>query len=114
MTTRERVEERQLIIDAETVRSLPRDQMDPGVTYTLLWQRHGSSAGLLRLEAGAAVPEHHHSYAEHHVWLVDGRARVDGRMLEPGAYWHVPPGVSHSVSAPAGTGCTLFYLYLRR
>jgi quercetin dioxygenase-like cupin family protein len=114
MTTRERVEEQQLIVDAETVRALPSDPMDPGVTYTLLWQRHGSSAGLLRLEGGAAVPEHHHSYAEHHVWLVDGRASVDGRTLGPGAYWHVPAGVSHTVSSPAGAGCTLFYLYLRR
>jgi mannose-6-phosphate isomerase-like protein (cupin superfamily) len=102
------------VLDAEAIRSRPRDPMDPGVSYTLLWRADGNSVGLLWIEPGAAVPEHTHAAAEHHVWVVEGRAGVDGRDVGPGAYWHVPAGVPHRVAGLGPSGCTLFYLYLRR
>ena len=102
----------QVILDSEEVAQRTREELHPGVTYAVLWREHGSVAGLMWVEAGAAVPEHRHERAAHHVWLVNGRALVDGRMLEQGSYWHVPPDTPHSVQGLAPYGCTLFYLYL--
>jgi quercetin dioxygenase-like cupin family protein len=107
-------ERTQRIVGPDEIHGRPRDPMHPGVTYTLLWREEGSSAGIMWLEPGARVPEHTHAAAEHHVWLVEGHARVDGHTLGAGAYWHVPAGVAHEVASPSTHGCTLFYLYLRR
>jgi quercetin dioxygenase-like cupin family protein len=107
-------ERQQLILGADSIHAKRREPMHPGVTYALLWREGRDSAGMMWLEPGAVVPEHTHDVAEHHVWLVDGHARVAGHTLGPGAYWHVPAGVAHEVRCPSTHGCTLFYLYLRR
>jgi mannose-6-phosphate isomerase-like protein (cupin superfamily) len=107
------LELRQRILDANDVANLPQERLHPGVTYAVLWREAGNLAGLMWVRPGAVVPPHVHERATHHVWLVDGRARVDDRTLGFGSYWHVPPGVSHHVEGLAPYGCQLFYLYLR-
>jgi mannose-6-phosphate isomerase-like protein (cupin superfamily) len=104
----------ELVVDADAISGRSREPMHPGVTYTILWRQGRDAAGVMWLEGGAEVPEHRHADAEHHVWLSQGRAHVDGRELGPGSYWHVPAGVVHAVSAAGPAGATLFYLYLRR
>ncbi len=104
---------RQQILAPQEIAELPLEELHPGVTYTVLWRETGNLAGLMWVTAGAVVPEHVHERASHHVWLVDGRARVDDRTLGWGSYWHVPPGVPHTVEGLAPIGCQMFYLYLR-
>ncbi len=104
----------ELVIGADDIGHRSREPMHAGVTYTILWRQGRDAAGVMWLEAGAEVPEHRHADAEHHIWLSEGRAHVDGRVVGPGSYWHVPAGVAHSVSAASSEGVTLFYLYLRR
>jgi quercetin dioxygenase-like cupin family protein len=104
----------ELVIGGDDISHRSREPMHPGVTYTILWRQGRDAAGVMWLEADAEVPEHRHDDAEHHVWLSEGRAHVDGRVVGPGSYWHVPAGVDHSVSAVRTDGATLFYLYLRR
>jgi mannose-6-phosphate isomerase-like protein (cupin superfamily) len=104
----------ELVIGGDDISHRSREPMHPGVPYTILWRQGRDAAGVMWLEAGAEVPAHRHDDAEHHVWLSEGRAHVDGRIVGPGSYWHVPAGVDHSVSAVRTDGATLFYLYLRR
>jgi quercetin dioxygenase-like cupin family protein len=103
----------QHIMTADAATALPREQLHPGVTYSVLWRDAGSLAGLMWVAAGGTVPQHVHERATHHAWLIDGRARIDDRVLESGSYWHVPAGVPHAVEGLAPSGCELFYLYLR-
>jgi anti-sigma factor ChrR (cupin superfamily) len=114
MTTSPAPSREQLVLDPDDIDQLPREAMHPGVAYTILWRRAHSAAGVLWIEPGACVPEHTHAAAEHHVWLTEGSAEVDGRTVGPGAYWHVPAGVQHGVVAAASGGAKLFYLYLRQ
>ena len=104
----------QLVLDAAAIARQPREPMHPGVTYTILWRQDRQAAGLMWIEPDATVPEHTHASAEHHIWLVEGGAVVDGHTVGPGSYWHVPTGVPHSVVGATPDGATLFYLYLRR
>jgi quercetin dioxygenase-like cupin family protein len=108
------VEPQELILDPGAIADKPRETVHPGVTSTILWQRGKDVAGLLRFEPGAVMPEHRHDEAEHHVWLVDGRLRVDGHTVTAGAYWHVPAGVPHKLEGAGPEPCTIFYLYLTR
>ena len=82
-----------------------------GVYRALLWERRGSTAGLLWLDPGTHMGEHTHHGHSHHVWVIDGTPKVLGRELGPGSYAFVPPGVPHALSG-GQEGCKLFYLYL--
>jgi mannose-6-phosphate isomerase-like protein (cupin superfamily) len=105
---------RLLLLDAADVAGRAREVMAPGVSYTVLWRDGRDVAGVLWIAGGAEIAEHVHSRAEHHVWLIEGRARVAGRTFEGRAYWHVPPGVPHAIEGVEPDGCTLFYLYVVR
>lgn len=114
MTTAETptVEPRELMLDAEQVRTRPRRELHPGVTFAILWRQDHDAAGVMWVDAGAEVPEHVHGNASHHVWIIEGRARVDQRTLGPGSYLHVPPGVPHGMEGLSPGGFSMFYLYL--
>lgn len=103
----------QLFLDPGEIAAEPRQMLQPGVDYTMLWREGRSAAGLMFIEPGATMPEHTHEAATHHIWVVEGAAHVAGRTLPAGSYWHVPVGVPHAVEAARPDGCTLFYLYLR-
>lgn len=102
----------QIVLASEDIAGRRRDLLEPGVNYVTLWREHKSLAGLMELDPGAELPEHTHRASIHHVWVVAGSARVDGRRLTAGSYVHVPAGVPHGLEA-LEEGCTLFYLYLR-
>lgn len=106
------VDTAQQIVTAEDVDARPRQTLQPGVAYTVLWRAGHSVAGVMWVEPGACVEEHTHRHAAHHVWLVSGEAAVAGRIVAPGSYWHVPAGTLHAVHGFGAQGCVPHYLYL--
>jgi hypothetical protein len=104
--------ERMLLLGPEDLLGRAREPLVPGVEHEVLWRRGIDRAGLMWVEGGAGVPEHEHAEAEHHIWLLEGRARVGGRTFTHPAYWHVPAGVVHRIEGIAPDGCTVLYLYL--
>lgn len=107
------IERQQLLFDPTEIAARPRHMLQPGVDYTMLWREDRSVAGLMFFEPGAAMAEHTHEEATHHLWVVDGAVRMGDRVLGAGSYGHVPARVPHDVEAVAPGGATLFYLYLR-
>lgn len=104
--------ERMLLLGPEDLLGRAREPLAPGVDHEVLWRRGIDRAGLMWVDGGAVIPEHRHDEAEHHIWLLEGRARVDGRTLDHPAYCHVPAGVPHEIEGVAPGGCTVLYLYL--
>lgn len=104
------------VLDADAIRQLTSEPFGPtpGVaTNTVLWRDETSMAGLLTIAAGTRLGEHTHRVNHHHLWVVDGTARIVGTDLGPGGYAHVPAGVPHDIDASGSAGCTVFYLYVR-
>lgn len=104
--------ERMLLLGPEDLLGRAREPLAPGVDHEVLWRRGDDRSGLMWVEGGAVIPEHRHDEAEHHIWVLEGRARVAGRTLDHPAYCHVPAGVTHEVQGVAPAGCTVLYLYL--
>lgn len=72
------------------------------------------NAGLLRFELGRRTPEHTHPDSDLHLWVVEGKLRVDGQELSSGSYVFVPAGSPHRLHADAIDGCTVFFVRTRR
>lgn len=104
---------REVILDRGQVRATEEQRVEesPGVHRALLWEQHGSNAGLLWVDPDRHMDEHTHEQHAHHIWVVEGTAHVLGRELDAGSYAFVPPGRPHAL-AGGTTGCKLFYLYL--
>ena len=84
-----------------------------GVNQKVLWSSGRMIAGLIRVEAGAEEPGHVHHDAEHHMYVLDGSARIAGQQVSAGGFVFVPAGVSHATTDVGPEGCTFFYTYLR-
>ncbi len=84
-----------------------------GVDQKVLWSSGRMIAGLVRLAPGAEEPGHMHHDAEHHVYVLDGSARIAGQRVSAGGFVFVPAGVSHATTEVGPDGCTFFYTYLR-
>jgi mannose-6-phosphate isomerase-like protein (cupin superfamily) len=106
--------ERMVLFDAPDLLGRERQTISPGIEHEVVWTRGRDRAGLLWFRGDAALPEHAHPEAEHHAWVIEGRARVAGRTLHHPAYWHVPAGLPHDIRGVAPEGCTILYLYLER
>jgi quercetin dioxygenase-like cupin family protein len=65
-----------------------------------------ASSFLLRFEAGAKYPYHHHPAGEE-LFVVAGTCLIEGVTLAAGDYLYTPPGSKHSVRTD--TGCTLLF-----
>lgn len=104
-----------VIMTPDAIRSLPAIAMPgaAGVTYRVVWEDGAAMGGIMSLEAGAHLGKHTHRTNEHHVWVIEGSARILGSLLGPGSYVHIPSGTAHDIDASSTSGCTLFYLYLR-
>jgi anti-sigma factor ChrR (cupin superfamily) len=103
-----------VVATAEVIADQPWREL-PGaerVSYKPLWKSGKSIAGLMQVWPGGSVPTHVHRRSHHHIWVVEGAARVLDRQLEPGSYIHIPAGVEHALGA-GPDGCTVLYLYLR-
>lgn len=103
---------RMLLLDADDLLGRAREPLYPGVEHEVLWRRGQDRAGLMWVRGDATIPEHAHDEAEHHIWLLEGQARVMDRTFHHPAYWHVPAGVPHEIEGVAPNGCTVLYLYL--
>jgi mannose-6-phosphate isomerase-like protein (cupin superfamily) len=84
----------------------------PGVRHRVLWVDGASAAGVMTIAAGHRLGEHAHRENQHHLWIVEGQARVLGSLLGPGSYVNVPAGVPHDIDATGTSGVKFFYLYV--
>ncbi|MGH3715853.1 MAG: cupin domain-containing protein [Micromonosporaceae bacterium] len=85
-----------------------------GVEHKVLWRSGEMIAGLVRVAAGAEEPGHVHTDADHHVYVLQGSARIAGQPVAAGGFAYVPAGVPHSTDDVGPEGCTFFYTYLPR
>lgn len=103
-----------VVLSAEAISDLPLVPLGhlEGVRHRVLWSDETSMAGVMEVEAGHHLGEHSHRRHHHHVWILEGGARVLGEDLVAGSYVHIPHGVAHDIDATASEGCTFLYLYL--
>lgn len=85
----------------------------PDVEVRELWRTGEGVAGLLRFANGAHEVPHEHHLGHHHLWLLEGKARIGNRSFGAGSYVHVPAGIRHDISAEGPAGCTFFFVYSR-
>jgi Mannose-6-phosphate isomerase len=83
-----------------------------GVNQKVLCNSGRMIAGLVRVEPGAEEPGHVHHDAEHHVYVLDGSARIAGKDVSAGGFVFVPAGVQHATTEVGPEGCTFFYTFL--
>ena len=104
-----------VVLRAEDVDALPMVPLDglAGVTHRVLWRSESSMAGVMRIAGGHQLGAHTHRTNHHHMWVLDGRAKILGTELAGGAYVHIPAGTEHDIDARETDGCTVYYLYLR-
>ena len=58
----------------------------------------GGGATIVQMNAGTKYPTHSHPGVEQ-AYVISGTARIDGREVSTGAFWHTDPGEVHSVEA---------------
>jgi anti-sigma factor ChrR (cupin superfamily) len=68
---------------------------------------------LIRYEPGARTPGHRHTIAEHHIWVIAGRATIGGREFVAGSYAHVPATAEHPIAGVGPEGCMMLQLHHR-
>lgn len=84
-----------------------------GVGRRIFFRDDTSEAGILRLAGGHRLGSHTHRENQHHMWVLDGEAKIAGSQLGAGSYVHVPAGVEHDIDATDTDGCSVFYIYGR-
>jgi quercetin dioxygenase-like cupin family protein len=104
-----------VVLTSASIEELPWERLHglEHVQYKLLWRASRSTAGVMRVDAGASLDAHVHQTAHHHVWVLDGRFTIVGRSVAAGSYVHVPAGVEHGITEVSAEGCMFLYLYLR-
>ncbi|UJR86416.1 cupin domain-containing protein [Sandaracinus amylolyticus] len=68
----------------------------PGIHICVL-RRHETGPGvtlLVRMDAGAHAPRHHHPGGEE-TFILSGTLRAGGKLLSAGDYLYTPPGEVH-------------------
>ncbi len=80
----------------------------PGVTRKVLFNRAGTLAFLLKLEAGAVIPAHAHT-ANEECLVLEGTVEIAGAVAHEGAFHFAPGSVPHTPI----TARTAALLYLR-
>jgi quercetin dioxygenase-like cupin family protein len=103
------------VLSPQAITRLPVEALGTlrGVSHRVLWRDETSMAGVLTVQAGHRLGTHSHRLNHHHIWVLDGRAKILGTELGTGSYVHIPSGVDHDIDATASDGCTVYYLYLR-
>jgi quercetin dioxygenase-like cupin family protein len=80
------------------VEELPWIELWPGTYLKVLHAdlATGASVSLLRIDAGASVPEHIHPHAEH-IYVTEGTVSLgrESRSLGPGSFVEIPAGQPH-------------------
>jgi len=90
-----------------------RESATPGVATRLIFKDvvRGTRTMLVRMAAGARLPQHHHASAEH-IYMLEGDGRVGGVMLGAGDFYGAPEGTAHDTTWSAG-GCTFLLMASR-
>jgi mannose-6-phosphate isomerase-like protein (cupin superfamily) len=103
-----------VVLDAAAMEAIPEEPLGalPGIRHRSIWTDGTSKAGVMRVDAGHHLGVHAHRRHHHHIWVLEGRAKIVGQDLGPGGYAHVPKGIDHDIDARATEGCKVFYLYL--
>lgn len=103
------------VLDKRSIESQPWQPLRglTGIQHKVFWRSENMVAGIIRLEPGAEEPGHAHHDAAHHVYVLQGSARIGGQTVEAGAFAFVPAGVTHATTAVGAEGCTMFYTYAR-
>jgi uncharacterized RmlC-like cupin family protein len=103
-----------VLLTAEAVAAIAPQPLGTieGVSHRVLWQTGTSMAGVLTVSAGHRLGAHAHRVNHHHMWVLEGHARILDTEVGPGSYAHIPCGVEHDIDATSTDGCTVFYLYL--
>jgi quercetin dioxygenase-like cupin family protein len=101
------------VVDRTSIDAQPWEPLRglAGVDQKVLWRSGQMIVGIVRLAPGAREPGHAHHDADHHVYVLDGSARIGGHLMEAGAFAFVPAGVTHAITDVGPEGCTLFYTY---
>jgi len=105
-----------VVLDAAALAAIPEEPLGdlPGIRHRPAWTDGVSKAGVMHVDAGNHLGAHTHRRHHHHIWIVEGRARILGSEVGPGSYVQVPAGVEHDVDARDTEGCSFFYLYALR
>jgi quercetin dioxygenase-like cupin family protein len=85
---------------------------DREIGLRLLYEDPGSGAEhyLIRYPAGLRTRLHRHA-AAHTIVVLDGRLEVNGQVIGPGAYCHVPAGEAMRHAPADGHGCLFFVVF---
>ena len=83
---------------------------DRPIGLRTLWEdvRTGVEHDLVRYPAGMRAKWHRHT-AGHSILLLEGRMHINDRVIEPGTYVYLPPGIP-MWHAPAGDEPCLFLI----
>lgn len=103
-----------IVLSADAIGDLPEEPLGnlEGVRHRILWRNQASMAGVLIVESGHHLGAHTHRKNHHHIWVLDGHAKILGHELGPGSYVHIPSGIEHDIDATDSQGCTVYYLYI--
>ena len=107
------VTSRPQILGADVIAGLPVSSIGTveGVERKVLWRDATAEAGVLVVLPGHRLGAHTHRFNHHHLWVLDGRATILGRVVGPGTFVHIPSGVEHDIDARETEGCAVFYVY---
>ena len=85
------------------VNTVPWQERYPGVHWKLLWEDPGGKARalLMRYEAGATIPRHHH-LGDEQIFVLEGSVSDDTGTCTAGNYARRPPGCVHAVVSRTG------------
>ena len=66
----------------------------PGIERKVLFREAGTLAFLLRMQAGAVIPQHEHAHHEECL-VLEGAIEIEGTMARAGDFHFAPQGVRH-------------------
>lgn len=102
------------VLDAEQVAGIDDAPLGsiPGVSNAVLHRDASSVTGILTVAGGHRLGRHRHRHHVHHMWVIEGEARIADRNLGPGSYVHIPVGIDHDIDATGTSGVTVYYTYV--
>jgi quercetin dioxygenase-like cupin family protein len=85
----------------------------PGVTFKVLYndEQTGYLTSLLRMEAGAQYPAHHHAGVEQ-CWVIEGTVRIGSIEISKGDFEYAAAETDHGM-LQSDTGCLLLIIASR-
>jgi quercetin dioxygenase-like cupin family protein len=101
------------VVDKKAIDDTPWEPLRglAGVNHKVLRRTGEMVVGIVRVEPGAEEPGHAHHDASHHMYVLDGSARIGGQTVGTGGFAFVPAGVTHAITDVGPAGCTLLYTY---